>query len=245
MIRRLAYSALLLVVGCHKPAVTSEPCPEPVAAFTYHYVESDHRRPFSAKFLGVPTWQNPCDMWVMQELLTEIKPDILIEAGTAYGGASLYFASVLEQLGGDGKVITIDIEPKTKQAEQLPLWQKRIELIVGDSTSPETLAKIKERIAGKKVMVTLDSLHTTAHVAKELSLYADLVTPGSYLVVQDTVIDQHKEWIARYASYNGSTSGPAPAVADFLQARQDYVVDRSREKFLFTFYPGGFLQRKP
>ena len=236
---RAIVAAAILVSGCGGDGRSG---PDIVAQFTHYWVESDPNRSFSATFLGVPTWQNPLDLWSMQEILSEVRPDFVVETGTAHGGSALYFAAMLAQLG-KGRVITIDIEPQVEEAQQHQLFAERVDLIVGDSVAPETLAEVRRWVAGGTVLVTLDSMHTTAHVRRELELYAELVSPGSYLVVQDTVIDEHPEWIERYAAYDGSTSGPAPAVAEFLERRDDFVADRSRERFLFTFHPGGYLRR--
>ena len=214
-----------------------------VAAFTRAWVESDHQRPFAATFLGIPAWQNPCDMWAMQELICAVRPDFVVETGTAHGGSALYYAMLLEQLGDDGRVITVNIVDQAEEAAKLPLWQRRVEPILGDSASDEVVKRIRERVAGKRVLVTLDSMHTREHVAKELARYADLVSVGSYLVVQDTVIDRHADWIQRYAGHDGSTAGPAPAVCAFLEGDDRFEIDRSCEKFLFTFHPGGYLRR--
>jgi len=235
---RSAAAALLLLAACGRGAA-----PDPVAAFTRHYVESDPGRPFRPTFLGVPAWQNPMDLWVMQEILTDVRPDFVIETGTAHGGSALYYAAVLDALGGDGRVITVDLDPQWQEAATRPLWQERVVPVTGDSVAPATLARIRELVGDGRVLVTLDSMHTTAHVARELALYADLVSPGSYLVVQDTVIDRYPDWIERYAGAGGSTSGPAPAVAAFLAADPRFTADRAREGYLFTFHPGGFLKR--
>lgn len=234
---KLATPLLLLLCAC-----AQEPR-DPVAAFVEHYIESDLKRPFEPTFLGVPTWQNPCDLWMLQEIIAEVKPDVVIETGTAYGGSALFLAMVLEQVNPQGRVITIDVEPKTDAAARLRIWRERVDLIVGDSVGEDTIAELERRVKGKTVLLTLDSLHGRNHVLEELRRLSHLVSKGSYVVVQDTVIDRKPEWIERYASYDGSTAGPGRAVEEFLQENRAYEVDPSRERFLFTFHPRGFLKR--
>ena len=109
-------------------------------------------------------------------------------------------------------------------------------MITGSSTDPQVTSHIAQEVAHKKVLVTLDSLHTRDHVLKEIEIYSKFVTPGSYLVVQDT-------------NLNGNPvmpdfgPGPKEAVQQFLLTNHDFVADRAREKFMLTFYPGGWLKR--
>lgn len=179
-----------------------------------------------ASWLGVRALQNPCDNWIMQEIITEVKPDFVVESGTFHGGTTLYYAMVLEQVNPNGKVLTIDINPAVKKASQFKTFRERVEVIKGNSVSPEVIEKIRQRVNGKRVLVTLDSDHSKPHVLREMQFYGPLVSLGSYLVVQDT---------------NGE--GPYEAVQEFLKGNKDFVIDKSREKFLLTFYPSGYLKR--
>ena len=187
-------------------------------------------------WLGIPSQQTPTDNWSMQEIISEIRPDYIIEAGTRYGGTTLFYASVLSLVNPIGKVITIDIAPETDDASKLPLWNQRVEMIVGSSVEPKVTDHIAEEVKGKKVLVTLDSLHTREHVLKEMQIYSKLVTPGSYLVVQDTNLNGHPV-------EPNFGPGPMEAVQEFLKTNDNFVADRSREKFFLTFYPGGWLKR--
>lgn len=89
------------------------------------------------KWLGIHSSQNPCDNWVMQEIISEVKPDFIIETGTAYGGTTLFYATVLEKVNKNGKVITIDIEPQVGEASKFNIFKERVEVIKSDSVSPE------------------------------------------------------------------------------------------------------------
>lgn len=189
------------------------------------------------KWLEVTCEQNPCDSWAMQEIISEIKPDFLIETGTAEGGSSLFYATVLDNATKNGKVITVDIVNKIKKRTAgLPLFKKRINFILGDSVSPEVINAIRQKVKGRVVLVTLDSLHTKDHVLKELKLYSNFVSLGSYIVVQDTNINGHPV-------YPEFGPGPMEAVEEFLKNDDRFIVDHRREKFLLTFYPSGYLKR--
>lgn len=190
----------------------------------------------STSWLGIPSEQAPTDNWSMQEVITETRPDYIIEAGTANGGTTLFYASVLSLVNPDGKVITVDVEPHVDKASALPIWKQRVEVIVGSSVDPKVTDQIAQEVAGKKVLVTLDSLHTHDHVLREMEIYSKLVTRGSYLVVQDTNINGHPV-------NPGWGPGPMEAVDDFMKTHDNFVADRSREKFLLTHYPKGWLKR--
>lgn len=190
----------------------------------------------NTKWLGVRSEQTPTDNWSMQELISELQPDYIIESGTMNGGTTLFYASVLSFVNPNGKVITIDVRPQVKDASRLPLWSQRVEMIVGSSLDPKVTGHLAQEVLDKKVLVTLDSLHTRDHVLKEMEIYSKLVTPGSYLVVQDTNLNGHPvepDW----------GPGPMEAVQEFLKTHDNFVVDRSREKFFLTHYPGGWLKR--
>jgi cephalosporin hydroxylase len=183
-------------------------------------------------FLGLPMRQIPTDNWLMSELMWEIKPDYIIEAGTLYGGSAVYYAAMLEFINPNGKVLTVDINEDQIHAEAKanPLWAKRVKFYLGSSIAPEVHEQLKAEIGeGKKVFVTLDTLHAPKHVASELELYSQYVSPGSYMILQDTY-------------YEG-----LPEVLDeFLKNHPDWQrVSKLDDRFIFTKYRGGFLQKKP
>lgn len=208
---------------------------EVVEEFNRLYAET-HIESRNITWMGVEIQQNPCDCWVMQEIIWELKPDFIIETGTYAGGSALYFASILERANPErGKVITVDKYPMVGAVSKHDVFRERVEVIKGDSVSPEVLRRIAERIEGAKtVLVTLDSLHTREHVLKELHNYARFVSRGSYLVVQDTKIRNF---------FPGFGPGPGEAVKEFLVSRTGFVRDKSREKLLLTYYAGGYLKR--
>jgi cephalosporin hydroxylase len=182
-------------------------------------------------FLGVPTWKVPLDLWVYQELLYELRPDLIVETGTAHGGSALYLATLCEALDR-GEVVSVDIGHWPDRPAH-----RRLTYLTASSTDPRVVAQVAERAAvAERVLVVLDSDHRRDHVLAELRAYAPLVTPGSYLVVEDTNVNGHPV-------YEAFGPGPGEAVQDFLKERDDFEVDRSREKLFLTFNPGGWLRR--
>jgi cephalosporin hydroxylase len=183
-------------------------------------------------WLGVRTDKNPLDLWIYQELLHELRPDLVVETGTAFGGSALYLASICELLG-HGRVVTIDII----EQEGRPT-HPRIEYLPGSSVTAKTVEQVRSRIEpGSTTLVVLDSDHKRDHVLQELRLYSPLVTPGSYVVVEDTILNGHPV---------SPDFGPGPleAVEAFLAETDEFEVDRRREKLYLTFNRKGYLRRK-
>ena len=181
-------------------------------------------------WMGVRVWKNPLDLWVYQELLCELRPELIIETGTAFGGSALYLAHLCDLLG-HGRVITIDVN----DIEGRPV-HGRIEYVRGSSVDPAIVRHVSDSIRGGDVVVAvLDSDHRRDHVRAELDAYAPLVSPGSYLVVEDTNIGHPVE--------PDFGPGPMDALDEFLATTDQFIIDPSREKFLFTFNPRGFLRR--
>lgn len=182
---------------------------------------------------GVQTAKCPLDLWIFQEILTETRPDLIIEAGTHQGGSALFLASICDLLG-HGEVLTIDVVEQPGRPQH-----QRITYLLGSSTDPEVVAEATRRAAAaERVMVILDSDHSEAHVFDELSHLGPLVTPGCYLIVEDTIANGHPV-------LPDFGPGPAEATARYLALEPSFfVVDRSREKFQLTFNPGGYLRRR-
>jgi len=188
----------------------------------------------AVEWLGQPIWQNVLDLWTIQETIAEVRPGLVIECGTNRGGSSLFFAHLLD-LMGTGHVVTIDI------ARLHDLSHPRISYLIGSSLSADVLEKVRTHVAAcpGPVMVILDSDHSGDHVRRELECYAPLVTPGSYCLVQDGVIDT-------LALFRASRPGPLVAIEDFLRSNGAFEIDVERsERFLITHHPKGWLRRKP
>lgn len=193
----------------------------------------------STKWLGLGAAQNPMDVWVIQEILSEQKPDYFIECGAWQGGSAALWATILEQINSEAKVISIDIEDEMQQARELPIIQRRVEFIIGDSTDPAIVDRIRKQVAGKKAVVLLDSDHRKSHVLQELRSYAPMVNVGSYIIVQDTNVNGNPV----EPNFEDGVGGPMEAVAEFLAGNDSFRTDASRERMLFTFSPNGYLRR--
>ena len=145
---------------------------------------------YTFSWMGRPVIQLPEDMIRMQEAIFQIKPDVIIETGVAHGGSLIFYSSLCKAME-KGRVIGIDIEirPHNRAAIEAHPLSDRITLIEGSSTAPEIVTQVKSLVKpGETVLVILDSNHTYAHVADELEAYADLVTPGSYIVATDGIM---------------------------------------------------------
>ena len=188
------------------------------------------------RFLGITTQQNPFDVWITQEIITEVKPDVIVETGTHYGGSATLWATFLAQVNPLGRVLTIDVEDRTKQARKLPIVQRRVDFLLGSSTAPKIVAEVKKRTRGKRVLVILDSLHSKEHVLNELRAYQDIVPRGSYIIVQDGHVNGHPIW-----PHWGP--GPTEAIEAFLKETDAYLPDGTRERLMMTYNPKGFLRR--
>jgi cephalosporin hydroxylase len=204
-------------------------------------VEDFHRLYFNdvsdkrlrVNWLGVEVIKYPTDLIVYQEIIHEIRPDLIVETGTHHGGSAMFFASILDLIG-QGKVISIDVDRRNN----LPP-HPRITYLVGSSTSEDVVAEVASRAEGLgTVLVTLDSRHTRQHVAQEIDIYHRFVTKGSYLIVEDTKLNGHPVF-TRYEPDLGE--GPMEAVIEFLAKDRTFQVDRSRERLFLTSNPNGFL----
>lgn len=186
-----------------------------------------------ADFLGVGVLKNPLDLWIYQELVHRIRPDLIVETGTMFGGSAFYLATLCD-LVDNGRVVTIDITERPNRPTH-----PRLRYMTGSSTSEEILTEVKAMAAdAAAVMVILDSDHTCGHVLEELRRYSPFVTPGSYVVVEDTNVNGHPVW---------PTFGPGPmeAVDAFLAETDEFEIDPDCERFLYTMNPRGYLRRRP
>ena len=198
-----------------------------------------------SSWMGEPLLNLPQDMFAIQNIIWETKPDFIIEVGVAWGGGLLFEATLLEILGGS-KVIGVDIFIPNDLRERLNRHKKlskRIELIEGSSTSDETINKIKTIVGNsKKIIVVLDSYHTHEHVLKELEIYSQFIGKGFYLVCGDTIVEYIPEQKHRSRPW-GPGNNPATAVKEFTSKEKRFVVDIDIDKkLLLSCHPGGYLK---
>ena len=219
---------------------------EKMKALGHNFVTATGPYQYSHNFtwMGRPVIQFPQVMIAMQEIIWDVKPDLIIETGIAHGGSLIMYASFLE-MSGHGHVLGIDIdirEHNRKEIEQHPMY-KRITMFEGSSISDEVADRVicfaKDY---ENIMVVLDSNHTHAHVLKELYLYSPLVSKGGYLVVFDTIIeDMPKDSFPDRPWDKGNN--PKTAVWEFLKKNHRFIVDKHMEnKLLITVAPDGFLK---
>jgi cephalosporin hydroxylase len=215
------------------------------------------------EWLGLPIIQYPQDIVAMQQIIWNVKPDLIIETGVARGGSVIFYAGMLELISScngnsDARILGIDIEIRKGNYEAIsnhPL-SKRIDLIEGSSIDHDIYEKVKEYAKNyKKILVCLDSNHTHEHVFQELMLYSKFVSKGSYCVVFDTIVeklpgifDQNRAW--------GSSNNPQTAVDEYLKRISinnlldfdgkpiKFSVDRNiTNSIMITVAPGGYLLR--
>lgn len=185
----------------------------------------------ATKWMGVPAMKYPADAWTYQEIIFETRPDLIIETGTHRGGSALFLANMFD-LVGSGQVMTIDVEQRPDRPAH-----SRITYVIGSSIAPDIVRRAATAAAqARRVMVILDSDHSADHVYQELLAYSPLVTPGCYLICEDTNVNGHPV-------YKKHGPGPMEALRRFLRERPEFVVDRSRESAGITGNPQGFLRR--
>ena len=211
----------------------------------------NQKYPYTFSWLGRPIIQIPEDIVRAQEVIYQVKPDVIVETGIAHGGSLIYYASLCKIMG-KGRIIGIDIEirPHNRQAIESHELFSYITLIEGNSIANDIVAKVKSLIkVNEKVLVILDSNHTKAHVSAELNAYHDLISSGSYLVVTDgSMQDLHNvprgipEW---------KTDNPVVAAAEFVQKHQEFVMEQPSWPFNeseltenITHWPNAWLRRK-
>ncbi len=197
-------------------------------------------------WLGRPIMQMPQDIVGFQEIIWQVKPDLIIETGIAHGGSLIFSASMLELIGGDGKVLGIDIDIRhhnRTEIESHPMY-KRIEMIEGSSVSEETANLVRSVAANyTNILVILDSNHTHEHVKKELEFYSPLISVGSYLIVSDTFVEDMPRGSFPDRPWEVGDN-PKTAVKEFLLENDNFEVDKIIEnKLLITSNPNGFLRR--
>jgi cephalosporin hydroxylase len=204
-----------------------------------------HKYSYNFTWLGIPIIQFPQDIIGIQEIIWQVKPELIIETGIAHGGSLIFYASMLELLAGKGRVLGIDIDIRSHnrvEIEKHPMF-KRITMIEGSSIDEAVVRQVYNVAKGAKpVLVVLDSSHSHAHVLRELEIYSPLVTKGSYLVALDTIIEDMPEDFFPDRPW-GKGNNPKTAVHEFLRTNDRFVVDKDMQnKLLISVAPDGYLR---
>ena len=178
-------------------------------------------------YRGIPTWKNVFDLWVIQEIIHETQPEMVVEIGSKFGGTTLWLSDVMKSVAA-GSVVSVDLKrPRID-------FPENVEHIEGNSIAPETIAQVQSLCVDHRTMVMADGNHAAKHVFEELVLYGPMVAPGCYFVVEDGIVD--------VMDWRKFTPGPLVAVQRFLAESSDFEIDREREKFILTYAPAGFLK---
>lgn len=204
----------------------------------------------SFSWLGFQIWQFPDDLLRLQEVIVRIQPDVIVETGVNRGGSAIFFASMC-RLIGKGRVISLDIQipEAVRQAVGESPFSDLITLIEGDSTAPEIVAQLKGLIeSDESAFVFLDSDHSKDHVLHELHAYSGLVTPGSYIVAADGVMQSLTDTPHGMAEW--VEDNPAAAAREFVANHSEFIIKRPRALFgdqyiieSLTYWPDAWLLR--
>jgi len=216
------------------------------SAKAFNDASNSNQYSYNFSWMGRPIIQYPQDMIAMQEIIWEVKPDLIIETGIAHGGSLVYYASLLE-LTGKGEVLGIDIdirEHNRAEIEKHPMF-KRITMLEGSSLSEDIVAQVSLTAQDKQnILVVLDSNHTFEHVLRELELYSPFVSVDSYIVVFDTIVEDLPANYFKEKRPWGIGNNPKTAVLEFLKNNSDFVIDEEIDnKLLISVAPQGYLKR--
>ena len=214
------------------------------AAARFNEVSNKELYSYNFSWMGRPIIQYPQDMIAMQEIIWELKPDLIIETGIAHGGSLIYYASIMELIG-KGEILGIDIdirEHNRREIEAHPMF-KRIKMIQGSAIDKSIIEQVAAAAQGKStVLVSLDSNHTHEHVLEELKLYSPFVTKGSYCVVFDTIVEDMPRGM--YDRPWDKGNNPKTAVFEFLKTNKNFEIDKQIDnKLLISVAPDGYLKR--
>jgi cephalosporin hydroxylase len=214
------------------------------AAAKFNEVSNKESYSYNFSWMGRPIIQYPQDMVAMQEILWELKPDLIIETGIAHGGSLIYYASIMELIG-KGEIVGVDIdirEHNRREIESHPMF-KRIKMIQGSAIDRQVVDQVAAIAKGKgTVLVSLDSNHTHEHVLEELKLYSPFVTKGSYCVVFDTIVEDMPKGF--YDRPRDKGNNPKTAVFEFLKTNKQFEIDKQIDnKLLISVAPDGYLKR--
>jgi cephalosporin hydroxylase len=210
----------------------------------------DTKYVYSFTWLGRPIIQLPEDMVRLQELIYQLKPDVIVETGIAHGGSLVFYAGLC-RLMGKGRIIGVDIEirPHNRAALEAHSLKDLITLIEGDATSPAVAAQVKANIRpGETVLVLLDSNHTKRHVMSELDSFSPLVSVGSYIVAMDGIMELVAGGPRTEPGWR--TDNPRQAALEWVKRNPAFAIEEPAFAFnegmvrdRVTYWPDAFLKR--
>ena len=183
--------------------------------------------------MGVSALRNPLDAWVYQEIIGEVRPEAIVELGNAWGGGTLFLCHMLDLIGSEGIVAAVDHSHEAFVAEH-----ERIKKITGDTRDARVIDEVTGLCDQRRTMVIHDASHDAEVVLEDLGNYSPLVSPGSYLIVEDGIGE-----LIPARSGGRKTPGPLTAADEFLAEHPEFERDEGRERFVATYNPGGFLRR--
>ena len=184
-------------------------------------------------WMGTPIWKNPLDAWIYQEIIHEVQPDVIIEIGSRYGGGTKYLANLLDMLG-KGMVISIDIDRSVYNLDH-----ERVKVLTGNSSDPKIISEVACMCRGKNVLVIQDGDHSKKQALEDLENYSRFISVNSYFIMEDGIVDlfHHDDGLGF------QEEGPLAAIEEFLSRNSHFVIDSSRERYILTYNPKGFLKR--
>jgi cephalosporin hydroxylase len=189
-------------------------------------------------YKGVRILKLPEDLRTYERLIEDSKPEVIVELGIEAGGSSLWFADRLSNILGGGEVIGVDID--TKAARENISYDKRITIIDGDLTAPETIKAVYDAVGGRRAMIIEDAAHTYECTLSAMNNYSELVPVGGWFIVEDGIVD-----IEELRVYKEAPRGVIPALNDFMETEVGKKFTRLRlAPYGITANPGGWLQRE-
>lgn len=217
------------------------------AADSFNLESNIAKYSYNFSWMGRPIIAYPQDMIAMQEIIWEVQPDLIIETGIAHGGSIIYYASLLELIGKNGRVLGIDIDIRAHNRALIqghPMY-KRIDMIEGSSIDPHIAEQVYSIAKNyNKILVCLDSNHTHDHVLEELKLYTPIVSLNSYCVVFDTIVEFLPENYMPDGRPWNPGNNPMTAVKEFISTTDNFIKDDNIDnKLLISVSPSGYLKK--
>jgi cephalosporin hydroxylase len=216
----------------------------------WHDMLAAEKYAYRFAWMGVPIFQEPQDIIMLQQIVWQTKPDLIIETGIAKGGSLIFYASLFDLMSTNDnvkrKVIGIDINLHKENRDIIhhhPMAQY-IKIFNGNSIDPTVVKKVTGYAKKfKRIMLCLDSNHSHDHVLGELNAYAPIVTKECYIVVFDTGVDELSKELC-FGKPWGNGNSPKSALNEYLKTHPGFQVDTCiDDDLIVTSSPGGWVKR--